>query len=145
MGNWLTRVFQATLAAGAAAASNLAYALTFGLWGYLHSVFRLVSDGWIGLNRAFNANSQAHQSFIGSVVHGIITSWNWIIHPGATMWHYISHPPDLVDLIWNAIILKLESTAVATARLLGKFFLALLLHHLRTVLAVFEDVISAVL
>lgn len=72
-------------------------------------------------------------------------AWHWITHEGAIVWHYISNPADLVDLLWDYLIAKLEREAWNIASKLGRFFLALVAHNLTRLVTLIEDVLSAIL
>lgn len=68
-----------------------------------------------------------------------IQRWAW-----PAFW-YITHPDALAGLIGDALVSWLEANAWRVGRRLGTFLLALLVHNLRQVLALVEDVLSAVL
>lgn len=72
-------------------------------------------------------------------------AWTWIKHEGATAWYYISNPAKLVDLIWLYLIAKLEREAWIIGSLLGKFFLSLIIHNLKRLALLIEDILNAVL
>lgn len=72
-------------------------------------------------------------------------AWHWITHEGATAWAYISNPVKLVDLIWTFLLAKIEAEAWNIGSLLGKFFLSLIIHNLKRVALLIEDILDAVL
>jgi len=72
-------------------------------------------------------------------------AWHWISHEGATVWHYISNPADLVELIWDHLINKLEAEAWNIGGKLGKFFLSLVTHNLVRFATLLEDIIDSIL
>ena len=65
--------------------------------------------------------------------------WAW-----PAFW-YITHPDALASLIGDALVAWLEANAWKVGRRLGTFILALTVHHIRQLLALAEDIISAVL
>jgi phage-related protein len=77
--------------------------------------------------------------------HILTQAWDWITHEGATVWHYISHPANLVDLLWNDLIAKLETEAWNVAGKLGRFALSLVVRNLKTFVLLVEDIIDAIL
>lgn len=85
-------------------------------------------------------------SEIWNPLYGSLTkAWDWLTHEGATMWHYFTNLADFADLLFNYIIKSLEKYAWATAKLLGQFFLSLVVHNLTEFVTLMEDVINAVL
>lgn len=72
-------------------------------------------------------------------------AWTWITHEGLSLWNLVMHPGDLVDWIWNHILLKIEREAWNAARFLGRFFLSLIVHNIKTVAVLFEDILDAIL
>lgn len=77
--------------------------------------------------------------------HILTQAWDWILHEGATAWHYITHPADLVDLIWENLIIKLEKESWNVGARLGRFSISLIVHNLRTFVLLVEDIIDAIL
>jgi hypothetical protein len=75
----------------------------------------------------------------------LTNAWKWIKTDGATVFYYISHPDKLIDLIWLYLIAKLEREAWNVGALLGKFFLSLILHNVKRLALLIEDIINAVL
>jgi len=71
--------------------------------------------------------------------------FHWITHEGATLWHYLTHPAELVDLLWDHLLAKLEREAWVAGRLLGRFFLSLVVHNVRTFAILVEDIVTAIL
>lgn len=72
-------------------------------------------------------------------------AWKWITHEGYALWNLVTHPALLVDWIWNHLLLKIEREAFIAGKLLGRFFLSLILHNLRAFLVLIEDIIDSVL
>ncbi len=73
-----------------------------------------------------------------------LTAWHWITHFGRILWFYITHPDKLVALIFTALLAQLERDAWKIGRLLGKFFLGLIVHNLKMFVIVIEDILMAV-
>lgn len=71
-------------------------------------------------------------------------AWTWITHEGTALWHYLTHPADLVDLLWNFLLVKIEKEAWTAGKLLGRFFLSLIVHNLRTFVLLLEDIVDSV-
>lgn len=69
----------------------------------------------------------------------------WLAHEGATMWHYFTHLAEFAELLFWFIVHSLEKHAWDAAKVLGEFFLALLVHNLKRVALLLEDIIHAVL
>lgn len=71
-------------------------------------------------------------------------AWDWVTGKGETLWHYLTHPADLVDLLWDALLAKIEAEAWTAGELLGKFFLSLIVHNLQRIATLIEDILDAV-
>lgn len=69
----------------------------------------------------------------------------WITGEGNHMWFYFTHLIDFAELLIGSLVKSLERHAWDIARLLGTFFLALVVHNLTRFLQLMEDVIDAVL
>lgn len=69
----------------------------------------------------------------------------WLQHEGATMWGYFTHLEKFAELLFWWILHSLEKHAWDAAKVLGEFFLALLVHNLKRVALLLEDIIHAVL
>lgn len=72
-------------------------------------------------------------------------AWHWITHEGDTLWHYLTHPAELVDLLWDYLLAKMEREAWRAGKILGRFFLALIVHNMRTFALLLEDILNAIL
>lgn len=64
---------------------------------------------------------------------------------GFTAWWWITHLPQLADAMIFHIARSLEKYAWQLGRMLGAFFTALIIHNLRRLLLLVEDILSAVL
>lgn len=69
----------------------------------------------------------------------------WITREGDTMWHYFTHLADFAELLFGWLVKSLEKHAWDVGRLLGTFFLALVVRNLIRFITLMEDVIDAVL
>lgn len=78
------------------------------------------------------------------IVKPLLDAIHWITHEGAIIWNYISHPDLLARYLFAALVKELERLAWQTARQLGTFFLALIVHNLRMFVILIEDIINAV-
>ena len=70
---------------------------------------------------------------------------HWLTHEGAMMLHYFTHLAEFAELLFWWIVHSLEKHAWDAAKVLGEFFLALLVHNLKRVALLLEDIIHAVL
>jgi hypothetical protein len=77
--------------------------------------------------------------------HALYPVIHWVMHEGATLWHYLTHPDQLVDLLWNHLLVKIEREAWTAGRLLGRFFLSLVIHNVKTFAVLMEDIVNAIL
>lgn len=75
----------------------------------------------------------------------LLAAWHWIDHEGSVLWFYITHPAKLVDLIWEALIERLERDAWSLGHRLGTFFFALIYHNLKRAVLLAEDILNSVL
>lgn len=104
--------------------------------------FQLVRDA---LDAAFNALKKFVIDDIWKPLDDLVTSaLKWITTRGETVWHYISNPVDLVDLLWDYLIAKLEAEAWNIGEKLGSFFLALVIKNLPRFVKLLEDILNAV-
>lgn len=139
-----------------------------GLYAFLHAIFTDVGEAWkvlvstadgvwriLDQFASFVATAFEHlykvwiPDIISWITHDILDpllkAVAWIANEGATMWHYISHPADLVDLIWDDVIAKLETDTVNTAEKLGGWFMTLLLKNTDKFVEMMEDIIDAII
>lgn len=77
--------------------------------------------------------------------HTLYPVWQWVIHEGAALWHLVTHPALLVDWIWDHLLVKIEREAWTAGRLLGRFFLSLIVHNIKTFAILIEDIVDAIL
>jgi hypothetical protein len=159
--NWATGHIDSTIA-------SWVHDVVSAIYGFIHAVFADIigawnwfysstKDLWAGLGHFFDEVARAFiflwRHWIPSLwkwifVHllkPLLDAWKWISHEGATLWHYITHPDLLAAYLYDHIIRRLEQLAWQTARKLGTFFLALIIHNLRQFLVLIEDIIHAVL
>lgn len=93
-----------------------------------------------------------HSIFIWVVVHvlGFLlglarTIFKWINGIGATMWHYFTHLAAFAELLIMFLVASLERHAWEIGKLLGEFFLALVVHNMVKFAKLLEDIVNAVL
>lgn len=108
-------------------------------WNHIQRLYAFIEQVWDDITAWVIRNIWT------PLLHDFLNVWHWITHFGAIAWFYISHPDKLVELIWVNLIAKLEKEAWAVSALLGKFFLSLIVRHLRQFVLLLEDIISAVL
>lgn len=72
-------------------------------------------------------------------------AWKWIFHNGRILWYYITHPDKLVGLIFDHLIATLEREAWKLGKLLGGFFLGLVLHNAKRFALLIEDIIVSLI
>lgn len=75
----------------------------------------------------------------------LTTAWHWLTHEGATMWHYFTHLTEFAEVLFWHIVQSLEKHAWDAAKLLGEFFLSLVVHNIVRFATLMENVIDAVL
>lgn len=186
--------------------------LVTGIFGFIHTVFHLVGDGWLDVVHGASwlytgivnlaaetyltlwhivralipdvirwADKFIHQVWAYAIVvfhwaahefdlirhwvaalldalrHWVITdiwtpiwrtlapAWHWITHEGLALWNLVTHPALLVDWIWLHLLAKIEHEAWTAGRVLGRFFLSLVVHNIRTFAILIEDIVDAVL
>lgn len=166
MFGWLHRAYDAVTGTIDSAVRAWVHTIVAGLYSFLHSIFGEVGNAWDDFLkdvRAFKAGIGLFIDEAAGLFHHLIKVWiphftrwvtkhildpllgalRWIDQKGQTVWHYFTHPATLVDLIFEYIIAKLEHTAVATSRKLGRFFLSLFIHHAKELLKLIEDIVDA--
>lgn len=109
------------------------------------------------LRREYKAGDAAQHAYTRSVllwvvVHVllyllklILNLLHWIASQGATMWHYFTHLDAFAALLFWHIVKLLESLAWDVAKVLGKFFLALIVRHVVRFATLVETIVDAVL
>jgi hypothetical protein len=166
--NWLRSAYDRATGAITSTIAGWVHDVVAGLYSFLHIIFGDVRGAWKDLVGASEAIYHALDEFGDETAHAFgilfrhwipgILKWiqtdivrplleavSWIAHEGATIWHYITHPADLVLLIWDAFIARLEATAWDTAEALGKFAVALIWKNIDKFITLLEDVLDAIL
>jgi hypothetical protein len=77
--------------------------------------------------------------------HTLYPVWHWVVNEGKALWNLVTHPALLVDWIWEHLLVKIEREAWNAGRLLGRFFISLVFHNLKTFFVLLEDIIDAIL
>lgn len=124
---------------------------------FLHYLDKFLRDVWHWTVHEFDVVRHWVAALLAATRHWIITdiwnpiwrtlapAWRWITHEGSTLWHYLTHLPAFIDLIWHYLLVKIEREAWVAGRLLGRFFLSLVVHNIKTFAVLMEDVIDAIL
>jgi hypothetical protein len=167
MFGWLTNAWHAVTGKIDSTIAGWVHDVVNGLYSFLHIIFGDVGKAWndlVGYGVDFIHGVEDFGTYVGNALEHLYKVWipdiikwvtteiydplvkavDWIAHEGATMWHYISHPADLVDLIWDDVLAKLESDAVYTAEVLGKWFLTLIVKNADEFARMIEDIIDAI-
>jgi hypothetical protein len=136
------------------------------LWGFLHSLFGVVITAWddfytrvknfitgighfiVAVDDAFTYLWHVWWKKVWAyitvhIIKPLLSAVHWVEHEGLTIWHYITHPADLVDLIFDPLVTKIEAEAWSLGDKLGKFFLSLMVKNLKRFLTLMEDVLDA--
>lgn len=144
---------------------NFAWRVIHGIIPWLNDLIQWVYHTTISFIDAVQRNISA---YIDSVVHwvsnliDVVREWvvndvynplakfidqalGWIGREGATMWHYFTHLIELADLLFWHIVALLEKYAWDAARVLGQFFLSLVIRNIVQFVTLIENVIDAVL
>jgi len=145
MFNWIDSAWHRATGAIDSTIANWVHALVRGLYSFLHVIFGDVGRAWDNYWREVHGFIAGARLFADKVIGALKDAFDWINKEGYLVYYYISHPIKLVDLVYDALLGKIESTAVDTAERLGKFFLAFILKNLKTFITVLEDIVNAVL
>jgi hypothetical protein len=77
---------------------------------------------------------------------GLVRSaFSWINGIGATMWHFFTHLAEFAELLFMFLVVSLEKHAWQVGKLLGTFFLSLVVHNMVRFAKLVEDIVDAVL
>ena len=69
----------------------------------------------------------------------------WVAHEGNTMWGFFTHLDKFAELLFWHIVHALEAHAWEAGRLLGDFFLSLIVHNITRFAHLVEDIVDAIL
>lgn len=109
------------------------------------------------LRREYKAGDAAQHAYTRSVLVWVVIHvlaflyalvrriFGWIDGIGATMWHYFTHLAEFAELLIMALVAALEKHAWDIARLLGGFFLALIIRNVTRFATLVETIVDAVL
>lgn len=109
------------------------------------------------LRREYKAGDAVQHAYTRSVLlwvlvhvlaflYGLVKRlFGWIDGIGATMWHYFSHLADFAELLIMALVASLERHAWEIGKLLGTFFLALIVRNVVRFATLVETIVDAVL
>jgi hypothetical protein len=144
--SWIGGVVGRAGRAVASGVSDLVHTAVGGLISLLGSLFGNVSGAWDELTTAAAGLEHAAETFgRGCWRQFDVILHHWIPKYAFTAWWWVTHPEQLSDALFWHLVRWLERRAFTAARYLGGFAAALLIHNLRQVLALIEDVIAAVL
>lgn len=167
MFSWIARAYNWAAGKIDSVTAGWVHDLINGLYSFLHVIFGGVISEWnklYGAAKSFADNFREFASAVANAWHylwhvywpeflryldneivaPLKTAYQWVINEGRVVWHYIQNPDDLVELIWDSILKKLETSAWDTGEKLGSFFLSLILRNLDKVLTLAEDILDAV-
>lgn len=146
MHDWISHTLGSAGRAIGSAVSGAVSSVVGGLVSLLGSLFGNVSGAWDELTGA--AAELEHAAWIFGRA-----SWrkfdeilrHYIPVYAFTAWWWVTHPEQFTSVLFWWLIRWLERRAWTAARYLGGFLMALLIHNVRHVLALAEDVVDAVL
>ena len=144
MFNWIDSVFHKATGAISSTIASWVHDLVRGLYSFLAAIFVPVAAAWDLLWKNVATYIDTADRHALDVVNALKKVFDWINEEGYEVYYYISNPPKLVDLLWDDIISKLESTAEDTAEKIGTFVLSFVYKNLKTVVTIAEDIIDAV-
>jgi hypothetical protein len=145
MFNWIDKAYQWLSGKVDSVLASWVHDVVRGFWYVLNALFGNVTSAWSQLKDIFDFFGSKIERYFNETYRAISDAYNWINTRGYLVYYYITHPAKLVDLLWEALIANLESTAWETADRLGKFFLSLFLRNLEKFLMLIEDILNAVL
>jgi|SRR5579859_100414 len=109
------------------------------------------------LHREIVAGDNAQHAYTRSVLLWILihvlafllnlvkSIFGWIDGIGNKMWHYFTHLAEFAELLIMFLVASLEKHAWEIGKLLGTFFLSLIVHNITKFATLVEDIIDAVL
>lgn len=118
---------------------------------------KLINDNyWKLYNDIQSARTEAHNYthsiFLWVVIHvllyllgKILSVLSWIVSAGDVMWHYFTHLAEFAELLFMFLVKSLEAHAWDIGKLLGEFFLALVVHNMVRFAKLVEEIIVAVI
>jgi hypothetical protein len=79
-------------------------------------------------------------------LYGLLKSvFGWINGIGAKMWHYFTHLAEFAELLFMFLVASLEKHAWEIGKLLGQFFLSLIIHNMVRFAHLMEAILDAVI
>jgi hypothetical protein len=142
--NWIDSVFHKATGAISSTIASWVHDLVRGLYSFLAAIFIPVSAAWNLLWKDVTTYADTEERYALDVVNALKKVFDWINKEGYEVDYYISNPEKLVDLLWDDVLSKLESTAEDTAEKIGTFALSFIYKNLKTVVTIAEDIIDAV-
>lgn len=87
----------------------------------------------------------AYTHIVHPIEVSLTAAWQWITKRGETLWYYLTHPDKLIDLLLPFLAGGISRASNNTLSAIGIVVTALVLHNIRRVLVILEDIIAAVL
>lgn len=116
-----------------------------GIVGVVSTVFHDVVSAWDYYYAAITGFVREATHFADAVFHQLSRIITYYIpHYAIYAWWWITHPEQLAERLFWYIVKALERHAWAAARVLTEFTMRLIMHNLRHVAALAEDIITAV-
>lgn len=114
--------------------------------GIFSTVSSDVTDAWRDLTANLDALAEAvRQAGLALYRHAEAVLRFWVPHFAVYAWWWVTHPDQLADSLFWYLIRWLEQRAWTVARYLGEFTLALVMHNMRRLALLAEDILHAVL
>jgi hypothetical protein len=145
MFSWIDKAYQWLSGKVDSVLASWVHDVVRGFWYVLNALFGNVTGAWSALKDILDFFGSKIERLFDETYRAIRDTYDWINNQGYLVYYYITHPAQLVDLLWEALIANLETTAWETAERLGKFFLSLFLRNLEKFLTLIEDILNAVL
>jgi hypothetical protein len=165
---WLTNAYNSVTGTIDRNVQNWVHIIVNSLYSYFHTIFGNVSGSWGELAKGISTLTTGvtdlgiwthyalyyilkvwipeFTKFVTQkIIDQLVSVVKWVGTEGALITYYLNNPDSLVNLIWDSVIAKLESSAAETAERLGKFFMVLITKNLGLVLKIIEDIIDATL
>lgn len=114
--------------------------------GVLGTITNDVADAWHDFTGDMAAVAEAVRQFgleIYRDARRIIGYW--IPRYAITAWWWVTHPDELASVLFWHLIKWLEARAWTAGRYLGNFLLAMIVHNVRRLAHLVEEIVAAVL
>lgn len=105
-----------------------------------------VSDAWHDFTGFLAALAESARMLATSVYDGFADLFTfWIPKVAYPAFWWVTHPDEFASVLLWHLIKWLEHYAWTAAKYLGDFILALVVHHVRPLVHLFEDVLTSIL